>query len=67
MHQTKLDKSKPVKRIGTSYRPRALQHKVHLQLKRFNVLVCHRRFGKTVMIVNEIIDRALTNPLRNPQ
>lgn len=58
---------KKTKVIRNSYSPRKLQKKVHLDLKRFNVLVCHRRFGKTVLVVNETIDRAMTNPLRNPQ
>lgn len=56
-----------VKRLKPLYTPRKFQKEVHLTLKRFNVLVCHRRFGKTVLTVNEIIDRGLTNPLRNPQ
>ncbi len=46
-------------RIDTGYRPRQHQAEVHRALKRFNVLVCHRRFGKTVLCVNELIDRAL--------
>ena len=46
-------------RIDTGYRARDHQAEVHRALKRFNVLVCHRRFGKTVLCVNELIDRAL--------
>ncbi len=45
--------------VDTGYRPRRHQAEVHRSLKRFNVLVCHRRFGKTVLCVNELIDRAL--------
>lgn len=56
-----------VKRIKTGYTPRKLQNLVHKSLKRFNVLVCHRRWGKTILTINEMIDRALANPLRNPQ
>lgn len=59
--------SSNVKKLKALYVPRKFQKQVHLNLKRFNVLVCHRRFGKTVLTVNEIIDRGLTNPLRNPQ
>lgn len=55
-----------VKKIKTGYIPRALQNILHAGLRRFNVLVCHRRFGKTVFAINELIDRALNNPLRNP-
>ena len=57
----------PNKEISTGYVPRKLQAVFHNTLKRFNVLVCHRRFGKTVFAVNEMIDRALRNDLRNPQ
>lgn len=41
------------------YQPRAQQVEIHRQLKRFNALVCHRRFGKTVMCVNQLISSAL--------
>lgn len=54
-------------RKGALYKPRRFQKTVHIELKRFNVLVCHRRFGKTVLCVNELIDRAITNPLYNPR
>jgi len=63
----KKKSSKPVKKIKTGYRPRKLQAFLHGSLKRFNVLVCHRRFGKTVFAINHLIDRALKNNLRNPQ
>lgn len=53
--------------IKTGYVPRAFQDVLHNELKRFNVLVCHRRFGKTVFSVNELIDKGLRNPTRNPQ
>lgn len=46
------------KRVSTGYVPRPLQQEIHQNLKRFNVLVCHRRFGKTVLCLNELIDRA---------
>ena len=55
------------KKIYTGYKPRAHQEFLHARLKRFNVLVCHRRFGKTIFSLNETLDRALRNPLRNPQ
>jgi hypothetical protein len=45
--------------IDTGYRPRPLQAMLHKSLKRFNVLVAHRRFGKTVFCLNETLDRAL--------
>ena len=40
---------------------------MHNNLKRFNVLVMHRRFGKTVFAVNHMIKRVLTNPLPRPR
>ena len=56
-------------RIDRGYRPREQQAQVHRSLKRFNVLVCHRRFGKTVLAVNELINRAmlLTGKLGRPR
>jgi phage terminase large subunit len=49
------------------YRPRALQAVLHAKLKRFNVLVCHRRFGKTVFSIMEMIERALSCDHKSPQ
>lgn len=45
--------------VTIPYRPRRLQVVIHKALKRFNVLVCHRRFGKTVLCINQIIRAAL--------
>ena len=59
--------TKRAKRIETGYKPRELQAYLHNSLKRFNVLVCHRRFGKTVFSINEMIDQALRNTRINPQ
>ncbi|MDI9409843.1 MAG: hypothetical protein QM523_11460, partial [Candidatus Pacebacteria bacterium] len=53
--------------IGTGYEPRSFQAELHQSLARFSVLVAHRRFGKTVFAVNELIDRALTCPLERPR
>lgn len=55
------------KKVYTGYMPRTLQEGLHNQLKRFNVIVCHRRWGKTVFSLNEMIDKALRNTKRNPQ
>lgn len=56
-----------IKTISTGYNPRILQSYIHANLQRFSVLVCHRRFGKTVLAINEIIDRAMRCPIYNPQ
>lgn len=52
--------------INIPYKPRPLQLELHKNLKRFNVLVCHRRFGKTYFAINEMIRKALECPLLNP-
>ena len=49
------------------YIPRPLQWKLHNELRRFNVIVCHRRFGKTVFRLNDQKDRLLRNGYKNPQ
>lgn len=54
-------------KIVIPYKPRELQKKVHESLKRFNVLVCHRRFGKTVLCINEMIKKCLQNTLARPR
>ena len=53
--------------VDLGYRPRPLQQSLHSSLKRFNVLVCHRRFGKTVFSIMEMIDKGLNCDLKNPQ
>jgi len=54
-------------KVSTGYPPRELQAELHRNMKRFNVLVCHRRFGKTVFAINHMIHMALNNPIKNPQ
>ena len=61
------EKKREIVNIKTGYVPRPLQEQMHRNFKRFNVAVCHRRFGKTVGAVNEINDQALRNPLHMPQ
>ncbi len=56
-----------IQEISTGYTPRVLQDVLHRSLKRFNVVVCHRRFGKTVFSLNETVDKALRNELHSPQ
>jgi len=53
--------------IDTGYYPREQQAEIHDNLKRFSVLVCHRRFGKTVLAINSLIDAALAKDLINPR
>jgi len=53
--------------VNLGYRPRPLQSKLHKEIKRFSVLVVHRRAGKTHFALMEIIDKGLRNPLKNGQ
>src|SRR3990167_2546482 len=53
--------------IDTGYSPRPLQAELHRKLKRFSVLVMHRRFGKTLFQLNHTIHRGLKNLLKFPQ
>lgn len=53
--------------IVIPYSPRDWQMNEHLNLKRFNVLVVHRRAGKTIFAVNELIKQVLKNPKAKPQ
>lgn len=46
--------------ISTGYTPRTHQYRLHQLLKRFSVIICHRRFGKTVFALNHLINAALT-------
>ena len=54
-------------KIVIPYKPREHQKAVHNKLKRFNVLVCHRRFGKTVLCINELLKKAMQNTLTRPR
>jgi hypothetical protein len=45
--------------IDLGYRPRRWQQECHRRLKRFSVLVVHRRAGKTVMAIMTLLDAAL--------
>ncbi len=55
--------------VTIPYSPRPLQLAIHEQLEthRFGVVVCHRRFGKTVMAINHLIRAALTCKLERPR
>ena len=47
--------------IQIPYTPRPLQAKLHQDLDkhRFAVLNCHRRFGKTILVILHLIRKAL--------
>ena len=56
-------------KITIPYKPRPQQALVHQELDkyRYAVLCCHRRFGKTVMMINHLIKSAMTNKNHNPR
>ena len=53
--------------VSIPYAPRWFQRAVHSSLKRFNVLVFHRRAGKTVLAINELIKQIINCPYKNPR
>ena len=55
--------------IKIPYTPRKHQSYLHQQINRYrwSVLVCHRRFGKTVCMINHLIRSALMSKLKNPR
>lgn len=59
----------PTSIITIPYKPRTLQKELHRQLDshRFGVTVAHRRFGKTVLAINQLIKRALTLQKERPR
>ena len=54
-------------KISIPYTPRQAFLPFHNTEKRFSVLVCHRRAGKTVSVINHIIKNVLRCPLPNPR
>lgn len=57
------------RRIIIPYRPRPLQAQIHQELDthRWAALAIHRRFGKTVMLENHLIKKALLCDKPNPR
>ena len=51
------------------YKPREYQLAIHtaVDTHRFTVAVCHRRFGKTVAAINEIVKAAVNCERENPR
>lgn len=61
--------STQVHQVVIPYTRRAPQRDIHDALKRcrFGVVVCHRRMGKTVLAVNQLIRSAVTCKLERPR
>ena len=55
--------------VTIPYTPRKQQAFIHKELDnhRFSVLCCHRRFGKTVMLINHLIKSCMTNNNHQPR
>jgi hypothetical protein len=55
--------------IVIPYCPRRLQRQLHFDLKkkRWGIVVCHRRFGKTVWAINHLLRAALTSEHKEPR
>jgi hypothetical protein len=47
--------------VSSEYHPRPHSLRFHARAERFAVVVLHRRAGKTVMAINDIIDKAVQN------
>ena len=60
--KSKSNGKKKTKIVEIPYKPRSYQQEVHKNRKRFSVLVCHRRFGKSVLSINELIKTAADKP-----
>jgi phage terminase large subunit len=56
-----------VREVVIPYFPRAAFLPLHQRRQRWGAAVCHRRAGKTVSTVNELIKAALTCPLPEPR
>ena len=55
-----------LKTLRFPYKPRLIQQYIHTNLSRFNIIVMHRRGGKTVCCIAEICMKALMCKKRNP-
>ena len=48
-----------MKTVTVPFKPHAFQEEIYKNIKRFSVLICHRRFGKTVLTINLLVKWAL--------
>jgi phage terminase large subunit len=53
-------------RLELTYAPRPIFEPLHERAQRWAVIVAHRRAGKTVACVNELLKAALSNPRSDP-
>ena len=64
-----IEEQEELEEVDLNYRPRDPQVEIHLAIEkyRFNVVVAHRRLGKTVSAINQLIDSALNCEKPNPR
>lgn len=53
--------------IKSAYVPREHSYEFHARHQRFAIMVMHRRAGKTVTCINDLVDKALQCPLIMPR
>jgi len=53
--------------VTSAYEPREHSLAFHARQERFGVMVMHRRAGKTVMCINDLIDKAIQCKLQMPR
>jgi hypothetical protein len=53
--------------IASKYKLRGHFHAFHIRRQRWAVLVAHRRAGKTVSVINDLIEKASYNTRENPR
>jgi phage terminase large subunit len=54
-------------KVVLAYAPREHQYEVHRKIRRFNVVLCHRRWGKSVMAINLLIELAVKSKKPMPR
>src|SRR3989304_2891208 len=54
-----------ISRVRVPFNPHKYQQQIIDSLKRFSVLVCHRRFGKSTLTINLLLRWALQNKRRD--
>jgi len=62
-----IDEGEEKDKYPIPYHPRPWQMELHKKLKRFSVIVMHRRAGKSVFVINHMLVSALRCTLPNPQ
>lgn len=68
LSSTRSSAASPVRRrVETGYTCRGAFRAFHQREQRFAVLVCHRRAGKTVATINDLVDAALRCTLSAPR